>query len=52
MSSNPGLYLFLVAVFVRGKSIGGGDDTAALQSQGKLVPLLKDANALKAVTPA
>ncbi|EQC33525.1 glutaredoxin 3 [Saprolegnia diclina VS20] len=33
-------------VFVNGKSIGGGSDTAALQKAGKLVPLLKTAGAL------
>jgi thioredoxin reductase (NADPH) len=34
-------------VFVGGKSIGGGDETAALQAQGGLVPLLVEAGALK-----
>ena len=33
-------------VFVAGKFIGGGSDVRALQDQGKLVPLLKDAGAL------
>lgn len=35
-------------VFVGGKSVGGGDETAALQRNGKLVPLLVDAGALDA----
>lgn len=33
-------------VFVAGKPIGGGDDTAALSASGKLKPLLKEAGAL------
>lgn len=33
-------------VFVGGKSIGGGDETAALQSGGELTPLLLEARAL------
>jgi len=34
-------------VFVGGKSVGGGDETATLQAQGKLVPLLVEAGALE-----
>lgn len=34
------------AVFVAGKTIGGGDDTAALSASGKLKPLLQEAGAL------
>ncbi|OQS05574.1 glutaredoxin-2, mitochondrial-like [Thraustotheca clavata] len=33
-------------VFINGQSIGGGSDTAALQKAGKLVPMLRDAEAL------
>lgn len=33
-------------VFVGGKFIGGGDDTAALQASGRLAPLLSAAGAL------
>jgi len=32
-------------VFIGGKCIGGGSDTQALQKQGKLVPLLREAGA-------
>jgi len=35
-------------VFIGGESIGGGDETAWLQSQGKLAPLLVEAGALEA----
>jgi len=31
---------------VGGKAIGGGDDTAALSSSGKLKPLLQEAGGL------
>lgn len=34
-------------VFVGGKSIGGGDETTALQAKGALVPLLTQAGALE-----
>lgn len=34
-------------VFVGGKSIGGGDETAGLQAKGALVPLLIEAGALE-----
>ena len=33
-------------VFIAGKCIGGGDDTAAADSKGQLLPLLRDASAL------
>ena len=36
-------------VFVGGKSIGGGDETSALQAQGRLVPLLVERGALPSV---
>jgi glutaredoxin 3 len=34
-------------VFVGGKSIGGGDETSRFQAQGKLIPMLVEAGALK-----
>jgi len=37
-------------VFIAGQHIGGCDDTKAMHSKGKLVPLLKDAGALKLVS--
>ena len=37
-------------VFVGGKSIGGGDETSALQRQGRLVPLLQSAGAFVSST--
>jgi len=37
-------------VFVGGKSIGGGDETAALQRTGKLVSVLQEAGALTSTT--
>lgn len=43
---NP-LPLLASTVFVRGKSIGGGDDTRALHDRGELVPMLQKADALK-----
>jgi glutaredoxin 3 len=33
-------------VFVKKNSIGGGSDIDALQKEGKLIPLLKEAGAL------
>ena len=30
-------------VFVKGKSIGGGDETCALRRKGKLVPMMQQA---------
>ncbi|KAG0567070.1 hypothetical protein M758_7G102000 [Ceratodon purpureus] len=37
-------------VFIAGQHIGGCDDTSAMHKKGKLVPLLKDAGAVKLVT--
>jgi glutaredoxin 3 len=37
------------SVFIAGKHIGGCDDTKAMHSKGKLMPLLKDAGAVKVV---
>jgi glutaredoxin 3 len=34
-------------VFIDGKSIGGGDDTARLEKDGKLKPLLESIDALE-----
>ncbi|TVU15303.1 hypothetical protein EJB05_38817 [Eragrostis curvula] len=37
-------------VFIKGKHIGGCDDTMALNNQGKLVPLLTEAGAIAGAT--
>ena len=34
-------------VFIGGQCIGGGDDTAASDANGQLLPLLRQASALK-----
>ena len=34
-------------VFIGGRCIGGGDDTAAADANGQLLPLLRQASALK-----
>ena len=39
-------------VFVGGKSIGGGDETSRFQAEGKLIPLLIDAGAIKPLKPS
>jgi glutaredoxin len=40
------LYLQVPRVFIGGEFIGGGSETAALQSSGQLVPKLKSVGAL------
>ncbi|KAL6634748.1 hypothetical protein ACP70R_027419 [Stipagrostis hirtigluma subsp. patula] len=39
-------------VFIKGKRIGGCDDTMAAHNGGKLVPLLREAGAIASATPS